>query len=69
MPKRRLLGGLALLLASLLGVALCRRRRGVRGERVDLYYADGTMVTHAAGSSAGDELLGIVRDVLRQARA
>jgi hypothetical protein len=68
-PKRKLLSGFLLLLLSLVGAAFFRRRRGVRGEQVDLYYADGTMVTLTAGSPAGDGLLEIARDVLREVRA
>ena len=68
-PRRTLFGGLALLLAALLGAALFRRRRGVRGEQVDLYFGDGSLVTLPAGSAAADELLGVARELLQEARA
>lgn len=67
-PRRKLLSGLLLIALSLAGAMLFRRRRAGRGEQVDLYYADGTMVTLAPGSAQGDRLLGLARDVLGEAR-
>ena len=67
--KRTLFSGLLLIALSLLGAALFRRRRTGRGEQVDLYYADGTMVTLEPGSPQGDSLLALARDVMREARA
>jgi hypothetical protein len=39
-----------------------------RGERVDVYFDDGSFVTFAAGSSEGDRLLPLARRVLLAAR-
>ena len=52
---------------SVLGVGLYARR-GHRAERVDLYFADGSMVSFAPGSPEGDRLLFIARRVLAAAR-
>lgn len=68
-PRRTLLSGLLLLLVSLAGAVLFRRRRSPQGEQADLTLADGTMVTLAAGDAATEEILGIARDLLEKARA
>lgn len=68
-PKRKLITGFVLLMLSLLGAAAFRRRGGSRSDRVDLYYADGSMASLAAGSADGDRLLAAARAVLREARA
>lgn len=67
-PRRRLAGGFLLVIVSLIGAALFRRRRVGRGEHVDLYYTDGTLVSLAAGADA-DALLEVAREVVREARA
>ena len=67
-PRRRLVRGLLLLLASLVGATFLRRRHGGRAEQVDLYYSDGSLLSLAAGSG-GDELLTLARELLREARA
>ena len=67
MPKRRLVSGFLLVVVSLLGATLFRRRRVGRGQHVDLYYADGALVSLAAGAG-GDDLLAVARDVVREAR-
>jgi hypothetical protein len=41
---------------------------GGRGERLDLYFDDGSFVTFAAGSAEGDRLLPLARRVLVAAR-
>ena len=41
-PRRTLLSGLLLLLVSLAGAVLFRRRRSPQGEQVDLTLADGS---------------------------
>lgn len=66
-PRRRLVSGFVLIAVSLLGATLFRRRRVGRGEHVDLYYADGTLVSLAA-AAGGDELLAVAHDVVREAR-
>jgi hypothetical protein len=57
----------ALLFALLFGAALAlflRRRSVSRGEHVDLYYDDGSMVSLEAGSPRAEEMLGLARDAL-----
>ena len=62
--------------AALLGVAggmlagaAFVRRRSVRGERVDLYYEDGSMVSLTEGSPELERLLPLARNVLHAARS
>jgi hypothetical protein len=55
-------------LGSLAGAALWRRRAGRRREHVDLYYADGSMVSLEEGSPEAARLLPIARRVLERAR-
>jgi hypothetical protein len=50
------------------GAALWLRRGGAPRERVDLYYADGSMVSFPAGSPEGEKLLPIARRVLAAVR-
>ena len=59
--------------AALLGVAgglfagaAFIRRRGVRQERVDLYYDDGSMVSLSNGSADAARLLPLAREILRR---
>ncbi len=61
--------------AALLGVAggmlagaAFIRRRGIRSERVDLYYEDGSMVSLSNGSPDAERLLPLARELLRRAR-
>jgi hypothetical protein len=61
--------------AALLGVAggllagaAFIRRRGVRQERVDLYYEDGSMVSLSNGSADAARLLPLAREILLRAR-
>jgi hypothetical protein len=60
----------ALLLAgAAAGAALLLRRRGLpRRERVDLYYADGSMVSLEGGSPEAARLLELGREALTRAR-
>jgi hypothetical protein len=53
--------------AGAAGVALLRRRSRPK-ERVDVYFADGSMVSFASGSPAGDRLLPLARRLLATAR-
>ena len=61
---------LSLLLAtgSVLGTLLYRRRTARLRTRVDLYFADGSMLSLSDGSADGARLLPLARDVLRTAR-
>ena len=62
----------ALLVAvgSLAGAAaVWRRRSGRDSERVDVYFADGSMVSFAQGSEEAARALPIARRVLWQARS
>ena len=52
------------LLAAAAVVLLLRRRSVSRGEHVDLYYDDGSMVSLEAGSPRAEELLGLARQAL-----
>jgi hypothetical protein len=61
--------------AALLGVAggllagaAFIRRRGIRQERVDLYYEDGSMVSLTNGSPDAARLLPLAREILQRAR-
>jgi hypothetical protein len=64
---RRLATLLALVGAALAVLALVRRGSSRRRERVDLYYADGSMVSLADGSPDADRLLMLGRDAIRTA--
>jgi hypothetical protein len=61
---------LALLFAagSLLGVGLYAKR-GRRQERVDLYFADGSMVSVEGDSPEAARLIPLARDAIRTARS
>ncbi len=61
---RRSLTVLVLLVGSLVGSILYRRRSAKRIERVELYAGDGTMVSLADGSIEAEEMLGLARSVL-----
>ena len=53
-----------------LGARVRARRPGGQagGERVDLYFTDGSMISFAAGSPEADRLVPLARDVLSAAR-
>ena len=67
MARRRLFA-LGLAVGSLLGLGLYAKR-GRRNDRVDLYFADGSMVSLAGGSSEAERLIPLARDAIRTARA
>jgi hypothetical protein len=59
--------------AALLGVAggmlagaALFRRQAARRDRVDLYYADGSMLSLSNGSPGTDRLLPLAREILRK---
>jgi hypothetical protein len=59
-----------LALAGAGAAALLLRRRSVsRGEHVDVYYDDGSMVSLEAGSPRAEELLAVARDALARTPA
>jgi hypothetical protein len=49
------------------GAAFIRRQAAHR-ERVDLYYADGSMLSLTNGAPGAERLLPLARDILRAAR-
>ncbi|MCC6222729.1 MAG: hypothetical protein IT201_04465 [Thermoleophilia bacterium] len=53
---------------ALAGAALLRRRGARRRERVDLYFADGSMISLEQGGIEADRLLPLAHDVLFAAR-
>ena len=67
MARRKIVTGALLAAGSLAGSVLIRRRKARRVERVDLYGADGSMVSLADGSPEADRLLPIAREILAQA--
>jgi hypothetical protein len=67
MARRRVVAALVVSAAAVAG-ALIWRRRGKRQERVDLYFADGSMVSFEQGSLQAQKLLPLGRDVLSVAR-
>ena len=46
-------------------IVLLRRRKLSRGEHVDLYYEDGSMISLENGSPEAEQLLSLARDALR----
>jgi hypothetical protein len=61
--------------ATLLGIAggmvagaAFVRRQAAHQERVDLYYADGSMVSLTNGAPGADRLLPLAREILQNAR-
>jgi hypothetical protein len=68
MRARNVFGLLGLVAGAAGGAALWLRRGGAPREHVDLYFADGSMVSFAPGSPEGDRLLPIARRVLAAAR-
>jgi len=65
---RRRLFGLLLAVSSLLGIGLYARR-GRRRDRVDLYFADGSMVTLEGDSPQAARLIPPAREAIRAARS
>jgi hypothetical protein len=68
MRGRRALALLGLVAGAAAGAAVWLRRGGAPREHVDLYYADGSMVSFPSGSPQGEKLLPIARRVLAAAR-
>jgi hypothetical protein len=55
----------ALLLGALAVIILVRRQQAARGEHLDLYYEDGSMVSLENGASDSEGLLETARNALR----
>ena len=66
--RRKLVVLLGLVTGAFAAIALARRTGARRRERVDLYYADGSMVPLGEGSPDGARLLALGRDALGAAR-
>jgi hypothetical protein len=67
--RRRLLASVGFVTGALAVTAFLRRGLDRRRERVDLYFADGSMLSLSDGSEDGRRLLPLARDVLHAARA
>jgi hypothetical protein len=65
---RRRLFALLLALGSLLGIGLYARR-GRRQDRVDLYFADGSMVSLEGDSAQAARLIPLAGEAIRAARS
>ena len=67
--RRRLLRLAGFASGALAGTIAYRRLFGDRGERLDVYFDDGSFVTFAAGSPEAARLLPVARQVLVAARS
>jgi hypothetical protein len=67
MGSRRLFA-VGLAVGSLLGIGLYARRSRGSSERIDLYFADGSLKSLAGGGSEAARLVAQARDVLRATR-
>jgi hypothetical protein len=68
MRSRNFLTGFLLATGSAVGTVLYRRRAARRRERVELYFADGSMISLTQGSTEAERLLGHARRLLATAR-
>jgi hypothetical protein len=68
MAGRKLMAAVGVAAGAAAGGALWLRRGGAPKEHVDLYFADGSMVSFAGGSPNGERLLPIARRVLAATR-
>jgi hypothetical protein len=55
----------ALVLGALAVIVFLRRQNIARGEHVDLYYADGSMLSLENGGSDSQRMLDVAREALR----
>ena len=67
--SRRLVVLAGVATGALAAIAWARRTGARRRERVDLYYADGSMVSLGDGSPDAERLLSLAREALRAAAA
>jgi hypothetical protein len=65
---RRLFGLVALVGVAIGATVVVRRRLSRPGERIDLYFADGSMTSLEAGDVEADGLFALARDGLGAAR-
>ena len=65
--SRRLVVLAGVATGALAGIAWARRTGARRRERVDLYYADGSMVSLGDGSPDAERLLSLAREAMRAA--
>jgi hypothetical protein len=65
---RKLLALGALVAGWAVGIALLRRTAGIRRERIDLYYDDGSMQSISEGAPEATRLLPLARSALSAAR-
>jgi hypothetical protein len=66
--RRKLLRAAGFASGVVAGTFAYRYLFGGRGERLDVYFDDGSFVTFGAGSAEGDRLLSLARQVLVAAR-
>jgi hypothetical protein len=69
MRSRSFLTGFLLAAGSAAGTVLYRRRAARRRERVELYFADGSMVSLTERHADAERLLGHARELLATARS
>jgi hypothetical protein len=67
--RRRRIAAVAIAFGSVVGAVVLRRRGGRRRERVDLYYADGSMVTLPDCTPEVATLTALAREFVRTARS
>jgi hypothetical protein len=68
MLRRKLATTVLLAAGSVVGALAWRRRSGKRREHVDLYFADGSMVSFSQDSPEAARMLPLARRVLSEAR-
>jgi hypothetical protein len=66
--RRRLFLLAGLVTGAIAAIAVARRTGARRRERVDLYYADGSMVSLGDGSPDAERLLSLGREALNAAQ-
>jgi hypothetical protein len=67
MARRRLVTVGGFVSGAVAAALAYRRWLGDRRERIDVYFGDGSFVTHVEGSSDADGLLSLAHDVLAAA--
>ncbi|HZO61512.1 MAG TPA: hypothetical protein VFB35_00870 [Gaiellaceae bacterium] len=69
MPRRRrVVKGVLLAAGTLAGAVVFRRRSARRRDRVDVYFADGSMVSLADGDAEASAVLPLARRILDTVR-